>query len=151
LVPGYERIGIAAPLAVLSLRLLQGLALGGEYGGAATYVAEHSPRGRRGFYTSFIPTTATPRLFVSPSVLLLCRQSMTPEAFNIWGWRIPFLLSIVLVVFSTIIRTKLNESPLFQRLKQSGQTSRNPFVESFGRWENAKLVLVSLFGVTMGQ
>lgn len=151
LVPGYELIGIAAPLTVLLLRLLQGLALGGEYGGAATYVAEHSPHGRRGFYTSFIQTTATLGLFVSLAVILICRQSMTPEAFNAWGWRIPFLLSIILVIFSYIIRTKLNESPLFQRLKQTGRTSRNPFVESFGRWENLKLVLISLLGATMGQ
>lgn len=151
LIPGYEVIGFAAPLTVLMLRLLQGLALGGEYGGAATYVAEHAPHGKRGFYTSFIQTTATLGLFVSLGVILSCRQSMSPESFAAWGWRIPFLLSIVLVIFSYAIRTKLNESPLFQRLKSSGKTSRNPFVESFGRWENMKIVLICLFGATMGQ
>jgi len=151
LIPDYERIGILAPIIVLLLRLLQGLALGGEYGGAATYVAEHSPANQRGYYTSFIQTTATLGLFVSLAVILITRNVMAPEDFNSWGWRIPFWLSIFLVIMSYYIRIRLQESPLFARLKAEGKTSRNPIKESFGRKENLRLVLLALFGATMGQ
>jgi MFS family permease len=151
LIPGYETIGIFAPILVLVLRLLQGLALGGEYGGAATYVAEHAPQGKRGFYTSFIQTTATLGLFVSIGVILAVRQSVGSEAFGEWGWRIPFILSAVLVGVSVYIRMKMQESPLFTKLKEEGKISRNPIRESFGKKENLKLVMLALFGVTMGQ
>ncbi|SEV87651.1 MFS transporter, MHS family, proline/betaine transporter [Chitinophaga sp. YR573] len=151
LVPGYHSIGYLAPVIVLVLRLLQGLALGGEYGGAATYVAEHSPHDKRGYYTSFIQTTATLGLFISLAVILITRTSMTPESFNSWGWRIPFLLSVLLVIMSYYIRIRLKESPLFTQLKESGQTSKNPIKESFGKKENLKLVLLALFGAAMGQ
>lgn len=151
LVPGYETIGIFAPIIVLILRLLQGLALGGEYGGAATYVAEHAPPGKRGFYTSFIQTTATLGLFVSIGVILLVRQQTGVEEFNEWGWRIPFLLSAFLVAISIYIRLKMNESPLFEKIKSEGRTSSNPIRESFGKKENLKLVLIALFGATAGQ
>lgn len=157
LVPGYESIGFAAPLIVLLLRLMQGLALGGEYGGAATYVAEHAPMHRRGYYTSWIQTTATLGLFVSLAVILLTRhlldadQATSIAKFNDWGWRIPFLVSIVLVVVSIYIRLKMNESPLFSRLKTEGKTSSNPLRESFAHKQNLKMVLLALFGVTMGQ
>jgi MFS family permease len=151
LVPGYDSIGMLAPIIVLVLRLLQGLALGGEYGGAATYVAEHSPHHQRGYYTSFIQTTATLGLFVSLAVILITRSSLTTEDFNSWGWRIPFWLSIVLVVMSYYIRIKLQESPLFLQLKSEGKTSRNPIKESFGKKENLRLVLLALFGAAMGQ
>src|SRR5882757_2498235 len=142
LVPGYESIGFAAPVIVLVLRLLQGLALGGEYGGAATYVAEHSPVNRRGYYTSWIQTTATVGLLVSLGVILLTRHLLDPdqarsiEKFNDWGWRIPFLLSIVLVIISIYIRLKMSESPLFQQLRTEGRTSANPLKESFGHKTN---------------
>lgn len=151
LVPGYDSIGMMAPIIVLLLRLLQGLALGGEYGGAATYVAEHSPHDQRGYYTSFIQTTATLGLFVSLAVILLTRSSLTPEDFNAWGWRIPFWLSILLVVMSYYIRIRLKESPLFAKLKSEGKTSLNPIKESFGKKENLRLVLLALFGAAMGQ
>lgn len=151
LVPGYETIGIFAPAIVLLLRLLQGLALGGEYGGAATYVAEHSPSGKRGFYTSFIQTTASLGFFVSIAVILLVRQSMRIEEFNEWGWRIPFLLSAVLVMISIYIRMKMQESPLFAKIKSEGKISKNPIKESFGKKENLKLVLIALFGAAAGQ
>lgn len=157
LVPGYESIGFAAPIIVLQLRLLQGLALGGEYGGAATYVAEHSPVERRGYFTSWIQTTATLGLFVSLGVILLTRHLLDPDVtksiakFNDWGWRIPFLVSIVLVVVSIYIRLKMQESPLFEQLKKSGKTSVNPLKESFGHKLNLKVVLLALFGATMGQ
>lgn len=157
LVPGYETIGFAAPILVLVLRLLQGLALGGEYGGAATYVAEHAPANRRGFFTSWIQTTATLGLFVSLGVILVTRHSLDANEarsiakFNEWGWRIPFLLSIVLVVVSIYIRMKMKESPLFEELKKAGTTSLNPLKESFGHRSNLKLVLLALFGATMGQ
>lgn len=157
LVPGYAKIGFAAPLIILLLRLLQGLALGGEYGGAATYVAEHSPSGRRGYFTSWIQTTATLGLFLSLGVILLVRHSLDPdpsrsvEKFNDWGWRIPFLLSIILVLISVYIRMKMKESPLFDRLKASGKISTNPLKESFGHKANLKMVLLALFGCTMGQ
>ncbi|GEP96954.1 MFS transporter [Chitinophaga cymbidii] len=151
LIPGYSTIGILAPILVLILRLAQGLALGGEYGGAATYVAEHSPDHRRGYYTSFIQTTATLGLFVSLGVILVTRVLMTPDDFNAWGWRIPFLLSVLLVLMSYYIRIKLQESPLFTQLKAEGKTSKNPLKESFGNKENLKLVLLALFGAAMGQ
>ena len=151
LIPGYHSIGILAPILVLILRLLQGLALGGEYGGAATYVAEHSPHEQRGYYTSFIQTTATLGLFISLAVILITRTCMTPEDFNSWGWRIPFWLSIFLVIMSYYIRIRLKESPLFTQLKATGQTSKNPIKESFGKKENLKLVLLALFGAAMGQ
>lgn len=157
LVPSYESIGFAAPIIVLLLRLLQGLALGGEYGGAATYVAEHAPAHRRGYFTSWIQTTATLGLFVSLGVILLTRHSLDADKqisiakFNDWGWRIPFLLSIVLVIVSIYIRLKMQESPLFSKLKSEGKTSSNPLKESFGNKTNLKMVLLALFGATMGQ
>jgi len=152
LVPSYATIGGWAPFLVLMLRLLQGLALGGEYGGAATYVAEHAPANRRGFYTSWIQTTATLGLFVSLGVILSIRRIVGVEEFTAGnGWRYPFLLSIILVIVSIFIRLKMNESPLFAKLKQEGKTSKNPLKESFGRRENFKMVLLALFGATMGQ
>lgn len=151
LVPGYESIGLFAPLLVLILRLLQGLALGGEYGGAATYVAEHAPADRRGFYTSFIQITATLGLFVSLGVILAVRQSVGVDAFASWGWRVPFLLSALLVGISIYIRMRMSESPLFAKIKAEGKTSVNPIKESFGKKENLKLVLIALFGATAGQ
>lgn len=151
LVPGYETIGIAAPIIVLLLRFVQGLALGGEYGGAATYVAEHAPAGRRGFFTSFIQTTATLGFFVSLFVILVVRESVGVTTFGEWGWRIPFLLSAILVGVSVYIRMKMHESPLFAKIKAEGKTSANPIKESFGKKENLKLVLITLFGATAGQ
>jgi len=151
LVPGYQTIGIIAPIIVLLLRLLQGLALGGEYGGAATYVAEHAPAAKRGFYTSFIQTTASLGLFVSIGVILAVRQNITPAEFNDWGWRIPFLISAVLVAVSVFIRLRMDESPLFAKIKAEGKISKNPIKESFGKKENLKLVLIALFGATAGQ
>ncbi|HMJ68415.1 MAG TPA: MFS transporter [Cyclobacteriaceae bacterium] len=151
LVPSFDTIGVAAPIIVALLRIVQGLALGGEYGGAATYVAEHSPPGKRGFYTSFIQTTATLGLFVSLGVIVVVRQSMGVEQFSEWGWRIPFLLSSVLVAISIYIRLQMQESPLFSKLKAEGRTSTNPIKESFGKKENLKLVLLALFGAAMGQ
>ncbi len=157
LVPGYDSIGFAAPTIVLILRLLQGLALGGEYGGAATYVAEHAPLHRRGYFTSWIQTTATLGLFVSLGVILLTRhlldedQAKSIAKFNEWGWRIPFLLSIILVIISIYIRLKMKESPLFTELKTAGKTSVNPLKESFVHKTNLKMVLLALFGATMGQ
>jgi len=157
LVPGYNKIGFAAPLIVLLLRLLQGLALGGEYGGAATYVAEHSPAHKRGFYTSWIQTTATLGLFLSLGVILVTRHSLDadPSAsilkFNDWGWRIPFLVSILLVAVSVYIRLRMKESPLFTKIKSEGTISKNPLKESFGHKVNLKMVLLALFGATMGQ
>lgn len=151
LVPGYGRIGIAAPLIVLLLRLLQGLALGGEYGGAAIYVAEHSPEKRRGYFTSFIQTTATFGLFISLAVILLTKFALSADDFSRWGWRIPFLLSILLVIVSYFIRRRLDESPEFAELKKSGRISKNPIKESFGNKENLRLVLLALFGAAAGQ
>jgi MFS family permease len=151
LIPGYSTIGILAPVLVLILRLLQGLALGGEYGGAATYVAEHAPASKRGFYTSFIQTTATLGLFVSIGVILAVRETMGIAEFNAWGWRIPFLLSAVLVAVSVFIRLRMQESPLFSKIKSEGKISKNPIKESFGKKENLKLVLLALFGATAGQ
>jgi MFS family permease len=149
--PGYSKIGIAAPIILVILRLLQGLALGGEYGGAAVYVAEHAPDGRRGFYTSFIQTTATLGLFLSLAVILLVRAAVGEEAFRVWGWRIPFVLSLLLVGISYYIRIRLRESPLFTALKESGKTSQAPIQESFGTWARWKVFLVVLFGATAGQ
>src|SRR3990170_422240 len=151
LIPGYETLGLFAPLLVLILRLLQGLALGGEYGGAATYVAEHAPAARRGYYTSFIQTTATLGLFVSIGVIVAVRYAVGVEAFNVWGWRIPFLLSALLVGVSIYIRLKMAESPLFAKIKSEGKLSKNPLKESFANKENLKLVLLALFGATAGQ
>jgi hypothetical protein len=153
LIPGYKTIGMLAPILVLLLRLVQGLALGGEYGGAATYVAEHAPAGKRGYYTSWIQTTATLGLFVSLGVILLTKSSMSNEAFNAeWGgWRYPFWVSILLVVVSIYIRMKMSESPIFAKLKSEGKTSKNPLKESFGHKANLKMVLLALFGAVMGQ
>ncbi|WP_080055667.1 MFS transporter [Spirosoma aerolatum] len=151
LIPGYATIGFWAPLLVLLLRLVQGLALGGEYGGAATYVAEYAPEGRRGYYTSFIQTTATLGLFVSLGVILLTRESLGVDTFSDWGWRVPFLLSIVLVGISILIRMRMAESPLFAKLKTEGKISKNPLAESFGKKQNLKMVLLALFGATAGQ
>ena len=151
LLPTYASIGVLAPAILLVLRLLQGLALGGEYGGAAVYVAEHVPDHKRGYYTSFIQITATLGLFVSLGVVLAVRKMMAPEAFNAWGWRVPFLLSILLVGMSLYIRMKMSESPLFAALKSQGKTSLAPLRESFGRWSNLKIVLLVLFGATAGQ
>jgi MFS family permease len=150
-IPSYESIGFLAPLLVLILRLVQGLALGGEYGGAATYVAEYAPEGRRGFFTSFIQTTATLGLFVSLGVIVLTRESVGLEAFSKWGWRIPFLLSSLLVGVSIIIRLRMAESPIFAKLKSEGKTATNPLAESFGKRQNLKMVLLALFGATAGQ
>jgi MFS family permease len=153
LVPNYKTIGIAAPLLVLLLRLLQGLALGGEYGGAATYVAEHAPASKRGYYTAWIQTTATLGLFVALGVIMLVKMNMTDEEFNEqWGgWRYPFWISILLVAVSVYIRLKMNESPLFSKLKAEGKTSTNPLRESFRNKANFKMVLIALFGAVMGQ
>lgn len=151
-IPSYETIGAAAPLLVLLLRLLQGLALGGEYGGAATYVAEHAPANRRGFYTSWIQTTATLGLFLSLGVILSIRRLVGVDEFtNGNGWRYPFLISIVLVIVSIFIRLRMSESPLFAKLKGEGKTSKNPLKESFGNKTNFRMVLLALFGATMGQ
>ena len=151
-IPSYATIGAWAPVLVLILRLLQGLALGGEYGGAATYVAEHAPVNRRGFFTSWIQTTATLGLFLSLAVILFTRRIVGVEEFtNGDGWRYPFLLSIALVIVSIFIRTRMKESPLFAQLKKEGKTATNPLKESFGKKENFKMVLLALFGATMGQ
>jgi MFS family permease len=149
--PVYASIGVAAPIALLLIRVTQGLALGGEYGGAAVYVAEHVPDERRGFYTSFIQITATLGLFVSLVVVLMVQKSLSPEDFRAWGWRIPFLISIALVGLSLYIRLRMNESPIFQQLKSSGRTSAQPLKEAFTEWGNLKRVLISLFGATAGQ
>jgi MFS family permease len=149
--PSYAAIGIAAPVILILLRLLQGLALGGEYGGAATYVAEHSPHGKRGAYTSWIQTTATLGLFLSLLVIMACRIWLGTEKFEAWGWRIPFLVSLVLLGVSVWIRLKLNESPLFQQMKAQGKGSKAPLTEAFARWSNLKWVLLALFGLTAGQ
>lgn len=157
LVPGYDKIGFAAPVIILLLRLLQGLALGGEYGGAATYVAEHSPANRRGYFTAWIQTTATLGLFLSLGVILITRhildadRALSIAKFNDWGWRIPFLVSILLVGISIYIRLKMKESPLFSKIKSEGKISKNPLRESFVHKVNLKMVLLALFGATMGQ
>jgi len=149
--PSYDSIGMTAPVILIILRLLQGLALGGEYGGAATYVAEHAPHGKRGAYTSWIQTTATLGLFLSLLVILGVRTGIGEEAFKAWGWRIPFLVSVVLLGVSVWIRLQLNESPAFKRMKEEGKTSKAPIKESFGEWGNLKIVLLALFGLTAGQ
>jgi len=149
--PTYATIGMFAPAALLLIRILQGLALGGEYGGAAVYVAEHVPDGRRGFYTSFIQITATLGLFVSLAVILIVQNLMSPEAFRSWGWRVPFLISILLVAVSLYIRLRMKESPIFQHIKGTGATSTKPLREAFTRWSNLRIVLISLFGATAGQ
>jgi MFS family permease len=151
LLPSYEAIGVAAPILLVALRLVQGLALGGEYGGAATYVAEHAPPGKRGLYTSWIQTTATGGLFLSLVVILLVRTHIGEEAFKEWGWRVPFLVSIVLLGVSLWIRLRLNESPVFQKMVDEGTTSKSPLTESFGKWPNLKLVILALLGLTAGQ
>jgi sugar phosphate permease len=150
LLPSYETIGIAAPIALIVLRMLQGLALGGEYGGAATYVAEHAPHGKRGLYTSWIQTTATLGLFLSLIVILACRE-FTGKEFDTWGWRIPFLVSILLLGVSVWIRLSMNESPAFEKMKSEGKTSKAPLTESFGQWSNLKVVIIALVGLTAGQ
>jgi MFS family permease len=150
LLPTFTTAGLWAPALLVILRLLQGLALGGEYGGAAIYVAEHAPKGRRGEYTSWIQISVVGGFLLCLIVVLACRHSMTTEQFESWGWRIPFLLSLIMLAISVYIRLKLSESPVFQAMKAAGQTARNPIVESFSTWANTKLVLVALFGVAAG-
>lgn len=150
-IPSYETIGFAAPLLVLILRLLQGLALGGEYGGAATYVAEHAPAGQKGYWTSWIQTTATVGLFISLMVILITKGILSEEQFDQWGWRVPFWVSILMVFVSYMIRKNMDESPVFAKAKSEGKTSVNPLKESFGNKYNLKFVLLALFGATMGQ
>jgi MFS family permease len=151
ILPTYATIGMAAPAALLLIRILQGLALGGEYGGAAVYVAEHVPDEKRGFYTSFIQITATLGLFVSLAVILIVQNAMSKDAFGAWGWRIPFLISVFLVGISLYIRLQMKESPIFQHIKSTGMTSAKPLAEAFTQWNNLKHVLISLFGATAGQ
>jgi hypothetical protein len=151
LLPSAATIGFAAPVILIALRLAQGLALGGEYGGAATYVAEHSPQGKRGYYTSFIQTTATLGLFLSLLVILFTRTAIGEADFAAWGWRIPFLVSVVLLAISVWIRLRLNESPVFQKMKDEGKGSKAPLTEAFANWSNAKIVILALIGGTMGQ
>ena len=149
--PTYATIGVAAPVILLVVRVLQGLALGGEYGGAAVYVAEHVPDEKRGFYTSFIQITATLGLFMSLAVSIIVQNSMSREAFSAWGWRVPFIISIFLVAISLYIRMRMKESPIFSQIKSAGMTSTKPLVEAFTHWDNLKRVLISLFGATAGQ
>ncbi len=151
LLPNYATIGVAAPVILIVLRMLQGLALGGEYGGAATYVAEHAPMGKRGAYTSWIQTTATLGLFLSLIVILGTRTIIGEAAFADWGWRVPFLLSILLLGISVYIRLSMNESPAFAKMKAEGKTSKSPLSESFGQWKNLKIVILALIGLTAGQ
>ena len=151
ILPTYASIGVAAPVILIALRILQGLALGGEYGGAATYVAEHAPHGKRGAYTSWIQTTATLGLFLSLLVILGTRTLLGEQAFGDWGWRIPFLVSILLLGISVWIRLSLSESPAFQKMKAEGKTSKAPLAESFGEWKNLKIVILALVGLTAGQ
>jgi MFS family permease len=151
LLPNYQSIGIAAPIILVTLRILQGLALGGEYGGAATYVAEHAPDGKRGAFTAWIQTTATLGLFLSLMVILATRTAIGEEAFAEWGWRIPFLVSVFLLAISVWIRLSMNESPAFQRMKEEGKVSKAPLSEAFGQWKNLKLVILALVGLTAGQ
>jgi MFS family permease len=151
LLPTYAQIGVLAPIILVLLRLLQGLALGGEYGGAAVYIAEHVPDKRRGFYTSFIQTTATLGLLVSLIIILIVQRSMSPESFQAWGWRVPFLASIFLVAISLYIRLRLQESPLFAAMKATGRTSRAPIAESFGSWSKWQTILTVLWGAAAGQ
>lgn len=149
--PTYATIGLAAPIILLLIRVLQGLALGGEYGGAAVYVAEHVPDEKRGFYTSFIQITATLGLFMSLAVSIFVQNSMSREAFSAWGWRVPFIISIFLVAISLYIRLRMKESPIFSQIKTAGMTSAKPLVDAFTHWDNLKRVLISLFGATAGQ
>jgi len=149
--PSYASIGVAAPIILIALRMLQGLALGGEYGGAATYVAEHAPHGRRGAYTAWIQTTATLGLFLSLIVILGTRTAIGEAAFSDWGWRVPFIVSVLLLAISVWIRLSMNESPAFQKMKSEGKTSKAPLSESFGQWKNLKIVLLALFGLVAGQ
>jgi len=149
--PNYASIGVAAPVILIGLRMLQGLALGGEYGGAATYVAEHAPHGKRGAYTSWIQTTATLGLFLSLMVILGTRTMLGEEVFADWGWRVPFLVSIFLLAISVWIRLSMNESPAFKKMKEEGKTSKAPLTESFGQWKNLKIVILALVGLTAGQ
>jgi len=151
LLPNYETIGWVAPVALIALRMLQGLALGGEYGGAVVYVAEHAPRNRRGFYTSWIQTTATLGLLLSLMVILGVRMTMGEDAFKAWGWRIPFLLSIFLLAISVWIRLQMEESPAFMKMKNEGKQSKAPISEAFGNWKNGKFALIALFGLVAGQ
>ena len=151
LLPNYASIGVAAPVILIALRMLQGLALGGEYGGAATYVAEHSPQDKRGLFTSWIQTTATLGLFLSLMVILGVRTAIGEAAFAEWGWRIPFLVSVILLGVSVWIRLSMNESPAFQKMKSEGKTSKAPLTESFGQWKNLKIVILALVGLTAGQ
>jgi MFS family permease len=151
ILPNYASIGVAAPVILIGLRLLQGLALGGEYGGAATYVAEHAPHGKRGAYTAWIQTTATLGLFLSLMVILGTRTMVGEEAFADWGWRVPFIVSIVMLAISVYIRLSMNESPAFQKMKAEGKTSKAPLSESFGQWKNLKIVILALFGLVAGQ
>jgi len=151
ILPNYAAIGVAAPVILIILRLLQGLALGGEYGGAATYVAEHAPHGRRGAYTAWIQTTATLGLFLSLIVILTTRTMVGEEAFADWGWRVPFLVSLILLGISVWIRMTMNESPAFQKMKAEGKTSKAPLTESFGQWRNLKIVILALVGLVAGQ
>jgi MFS family permease len=151
ILPNAATIGIAAPVILIALRLLQGLALGGEYGGAATYVAEHAPMGKRGYYTSFIQTTATLGLFLSLLVILFTRTALGEPEFAKWGWRIPFLVSVLLLGISVWIRLRLNESPVFQKMKDEGKSSKAPLTEAFANWSNAKIVIIALIGGVMGQ
>jgi MFS family permease len=151
LLPTFATIGWGAPILLVTLRLLQGLALGGEYGGAATYVAEHSRSGERGFTTSFIQTTATLGFFLALGIILLCRTTIDAAAFADWGWRIPFLVSLILLVFSVYIRLRLNETPIFQKMKEEGKGSKAPLTDSFLRYPNNKYVALALFGATAGQ
>ncbi|AMP05910.1 MFS transporter [Collimonas pratensis] len=151
ILPNYATIGIAAPIILITLRILQGLALGGEYGGAATYVAEHAPDDKRGAFTSWIQTTATLGLFLSLLVILGVRSAVGEEAFSAWGWRIPFLVSIILLAVSVWIRLSMNESPAFARMKAEGKTSKAPLTEAFGQWKNLKIVILALIGLTAGQ
>ena len=151
LLPSYASIGVAAPVILIALRMLQGLALGGEYGGAATYVAEHAPQNKRGAYTSWIQTTATLGLFLSLMVILGVRTLIGEAAFADWGWRIPFIVSIVLLAVSVYMRLSMNESPAFQKIKAEGKTSKSPLAESFGQWKNLKIVILALVGLTAGQ
>jgi MFS family permease len=150
ILPNYQSIGIAAPIILITLRLLQGLAVGGEYGGAATYIAEHAPPGQRGYYTSWIQITATAGMILSLAIVLACRWLIGPE-FDVWGWRVPFLLSIILLVISVYIRLQLEESPVFKEMRAGGKLSKAPLRESIGNWKNMKLVLLALFGAMAGQ
>ena len=151
LLPNYNSIGVAAPIILIGLRMLQGLALGGEYGGAATYVAEHAPHGKRGAFTSWIQTTATLGLLLSLLVILGTRTLIGEEAFADWGWRVPFLVSVLLLAISVWIRLSMNESPAFKKMKEEGKTSKAPLTESFGQWKNLKIVILALIGLTSGQ